>query len=77
MTNDIEVTVNDANGKFSRKSDDHIVDYYIQDNTGERAPLSIKSLIESDGKTPVILNFKNLNNVGDMWLNGLILKQTK
>lgn len=77
MTNNIEVTVNDTNGKFSRKSDDHIVDYYIQDNTGERAPLSIQSYFKADGKSPVILNFKNLNNVGDMWLNGFILKQFK
>ena len=77
MTNNIEVTVNDENGKFARKSDDHIVDYYIQDNTGERAPLSIKSYFKADGKSPVILNFKNLNEDGDMWINGLILKQVK
>ena len=77
MTNNIEVTVNDENGKFARKSDDHIVDYYIQDNTGERAPLSIKSYFKADGKSPVILNCKNLKEDGDMWINGLILKQVK
>jgi len=43
MTNEIEVKLTDAKGTFSRKSDDHIVDYYIQDNVGERKPLSIKN----------------------------------
>ena len=77
MTNAIEVSVIDSNGTFTRKSDDHIVDYYIENNTGERQPLSIKSIIQSDGKNPVILEFKNLEDVGDMWLNGFVLKQIK
>ncbi|SNR30868.1 beta-galactosidase [Lutibacter agarilyticus] len=77
MTNDIEITLVDKNGTFSRVSNDHIVDYYLQDNTGERAPLSIKTYFKTDGKSPVMLNFKNMNNVGDMWLNGFVLKQLK
>lgn len=77
MTNEIEVQVVDVNGAFSRKSDDHIVDYYQNDNTGERKPLSITSKFSADGKSTITINFKNLNNVGDMWLNGFVLKQVK
>ncbi len=77
MTNNIEVTVIDASGKFIREADDHIVDYYIQNNTGERKPLSIKSQFKSDGKKPVVLEFKNLQDKGDLWINGFILKQIK
>ncbi|WP_157208945.1 glycoside hydrolase family 2 TIM barrel-domain containing protein [Mariniflexile maritimum] len=77
MTNAIEVSVNDENGTFTKTADDHIVDYYINDNTGERQPLSIKSTLQSDGSTPILLEFKNLKKEGNMWLNGFILKQVK
>lgn len=77
MTNEIEVQVVDVNGSFSRKSDDHVVDYYQNDNTGERKPLSITSNFTANGTSAVIINFKNLQNVGDMWLNGFVLKQVK
>ncbi len=77
MTNDIEITLKDDKGTFIKTADDHAVDYYINDNTGERKPLSIKSQLKSNGTNPVILEFKNLKNEGDMWLNGFILRQLK
>ena len=77
LTNDIEVTVEDADGKFTRISDDHIVNYYDNSSSGERRPISIKSMIVSDGSNPVTLKFKSENEKGSLWLNGLILKQIK
>ncbi|SHJ85530.1 beta-galactosidase [Maribacter aquivivus] len=77
LTNDIEVTVEDADGKFTRTSDDHIVNYYDNSSSGERRPISIKSMIISDGSNPVTLKFKSKNEKGSLWLNGLILKQIK
>ena len=77
LTNDIEVTVEDADGKFTRTSDDHIVNYYDNSSSGERRPISIKSMIVSDGSNPVTLKFKSKNEKGSLWLNGLILKQIK
>ena len=77
LTNDIEVTVEDADGKFTRTSDDHIVNYYDNSSSGERRPISIKSMIVSDGSNPVTLKFKSENEKGSLWLNGLILKQIK
>lgn len=77
LTNEIEVTVEDADGKFTRTSDDHIVNYYDNNSSGERRPISIKSMIISDGSNPVILKFKSKNEKGSLWLNGLILKQIK
>ncbi|MDO6761251.1 glycoside hydrolase family 2 TIM barrel-domain containing protein [Tamlana sp. 2_MG-2023] len=75
MTNEIEVTVKDANGVFSRKSDDHIVDYYSQNNTSERKPLSITSNFSVNDTNSIQIKFKNLNTEGDLWINGFILKQ--
>ncbi|WP_282074393.1 glycoside hydrolase family 2 protein [Maribacter aquivivus] len=77
LTNDIEVTVEDADGKLTRTSDDHIVNYYDNSSSGERRPISIKSMIVSDGSNPVTLKFKSKNEKGSLWLNGLILKQIK
>ena len=77
LTNEIEVTVEDADGKFTRTSDDHIVNYYDNSSSGERRPISIKSMIVSDGSNPVTLKFKSENEKGSLWLNGLILKQIK
>ncbi|UZO82306.1 DUF4982 domain-containing protein [Aquimarina sp. ERC-38] len=77
MTNEIEVEVTDTNGTISRKSDDHVVNYYKNDNSGERKPLSITSQFESNGKDGVLLHFKNLQEKGDIPLNGFILKQLK
>ncbi len=77
LTNEIEVTVEDADGKFTRTSDDHIVNYYDNSSSGERRPISIKSMIVSDGSNPVTLKFKSKNEKGSLWLNGLILKQIK
>ncbi|WP_271766542.1 glycoside hydrolase family 2 protein [Aquimarina algiphila] len=75
ITNEIEVVITDANGKIIKKADDHIVAYYNNETTGERKPLFIRSNISSDGKTPINLEFKNLKKDGDLWLNGLVLKQ--
>lgn len=77
MSNTIEVELTDANGVFKKNADDHIVDYYINDNIGERKPLFIQTPFKSDGTNPIILEFKNLKHEGDMWLNGFILKQRK
>tara|TARA_R110002126_G_scaffold291782_1_gene458020 strand:- start:38145 stop:41021 length:2877 start_codon:yes stop_codon:yes gene_type:complete len=77
ITNEIEVTVEDIEGSFTRTSDDHIVNYYHNDNSGERKPLSINSTFISDGSKPVILKFKNTNKKGTFWLNGFTLKQIK
>lgn len=76
MTNDIEVKIEDASGEFTKTADDHIVDYYLNNNTGERKPLHIKSTIVSNGKDSVKLEFKNLNK-GDMWLNGFVIRRLK
>ncbi|AUP80496.1 glycoside hydrolase family 2 protein [Flavivirga eckloniae] len=75
LANKIEVTINDDNGKLTKIADDHIVNYYINNNTGERKPLHIKSIIKSNGDQ-VKIAFKNLEN-GHLWLNGFILKQLK
>ncbi|GEC72499.1 beta-galactosidase [Flavobacterium flevense] len=77
MTNAIGVTVNDSKGIFTRTAGDHVVNYFIHDNTGERKPLSIKSQFQSDGTNSIILEFNNLNKEGDLSLNGFILKQIK
>jgi beta-galactosidase len=77
LTNEIEVTVEDIEGNFTRISDDHIVDYYHNDNSGERKPISIKSTFISDGKKPILLKFKNAQKKGTFWLNGFTLKQIK
>jgi len=76
-TNEIEVTVNDAVGSFTRISDDHIVNYYDNNSSGEREPITIKSTLVSDGSNPVILKFKNKIEKGSLWLNGFVLKQIK
>ncbi|WP_165748779.1 glycoside hydrolase family 2 protein [Cellulophaga sp. Z1A5H] len=75
ITNEIEVTVDDVDGSFTRTSDDHIVNYYDNNSTGERQPISIHSILESDGSNPVILKFKSKNEKGSLWLNGFILKR--
>ncbi|TDT47300.1 beta-galactosidase [Maribacter spongiicola] len=77
LTNEIEVTVHDADGSFTRTSDDHIVNYYDNNSSGERQPISINSTLESDGTNPVILKFKGKNEKGSLWLNGFVLKQIK
>ncbi|AIZ41846.1 glycoside hydrolase family 2 protein [Cellulophaga baltica] len=77
MTNEIEIEIIDTNGSFSRKSDDHVVDYYQNDNTGERKPLAIKSNFTTNGNTDIIINLKNLQDKGDLWLNGFVLRQIK
>lgn len=77
MNNEIEVEVVDANGSFLRKSDDHVVDYYENDSTGERKPLSIKSNFKANGSGETLINFKNLQNKGDLWLNGFVLKRIR
>ncbi|MGO4917935.1 glycoside hydrolase family 2 protein [Maribacter spongiicola] len=77
ITNEIEVTVDDVDGSFTRTSDDHTVNYFDNSNTGERQPISINSILESDGSKPVILKFKSENEKGSLWLNGFVLKQIK
>ncbi len=76
LANNIEVRIKDASGELVKKADDHIVDYYINNNVGERKPLHIKSVFKSDGNTPVSFEFKNLEK-GNLWLNGFILKRIK
>ncbi|QCX40332.1 glycoside hydrolase family 2 protein [Aureibaculum algae] len=75
MTNTIKVTITDVNGNFSRTSNDHIVDYYLHDNTGERKPLSIVSTFSSNGIDPVSIEFQDSESSKDIWLNGFILKK--
>ncbi|CAL66697.1 glycoside hydrolase family 2 protein [Christiangramia forsetii] len=74
MTNDIELEIKDAKGSFTKKADDHLVDYYQHDSTGEREPLSVKTIFNTNGDKEVIISFKNLEE-GDIWLNGFILKK--
>lgn len=74
-TNKIQVQVEDATGYFERISDDHIVDYYDSGNTGERAPLTIHSLIKSDGANPITITLKNTNKKDSLWLNGFVLQR--
>ncbi len=75
LINDIEVRIKDSDGELLKKVDDHIVDYYKNASTGERKPLYIRSKISSNGTDSIILNFKNLNKEGNMWINGFILKR--
>ncbi|OEJ98671.1 glycosyl hydrolase [Flavivirga aquatica] len=75
LTNNIEVTITDVSGKFTTKAEDHIVNYYENDNTGERKPLSVKSKFKIKGNTPVILEFKNIANSGQLWVNGFVLRR--
>ena len=77
LTNDISVTVEDIDGNFTRTSDDHIVNYYYNDSSGERQPISIKSTFRTNGSGAVHLKFKNTNKKGSLWLNGFKLKQIK
>ncbi|SFF68022.1 beta-galactosidase [Salegentibacter agarivorans] len=77
LTNNIEVEVKHALGSVVKKADDHIVDYYEHNSTGERRPLSIKNYFDSNGKADVIISFRNLDEKGDMWLNGFILQRIK
>ncbi|WP_303318051.1 glycoside hydrolase family 2 TIM barrel-domain containing protein [Flavivirga abyssicola] len=76
LANKIEVIINDSHGKLIKTADDHIVNYYLNNNTGERKPLHIKSVIKSNGTENITMTFKNLEK-GDIWLNGFILKQLK
>ncbi|WP_298320524.1 sugar-binding domain-containing protein [uncultured Aquimarina sp.] len=75
--NDIQVTIEDQEGTFSKKADDHVVKHYDPTSTGERKPFHIKSVFNSSGSTPVTITFKNLEDNGDMWLNGIILRKKK
>ena len=77
LTNDIEVTVEDVEGSFTRVSDDHIVNYYDNASSGERQPIAIKSTFISDGSKTITLKFKSINKKGTLWLNGFKLKQIK
>ena len=77
LTNDISVTVEDIDGNFTRTSDDHVVNYYYNDSSGERQPISIKSTFSTNGSGAVHLKFKNTNKKGSLWLNGFKLKQIK
>ncbi|KAA5823777.1 glycoside hydrolase family 2 protein [Algibacter amylolyticus] len=77
LTNDIEVTIEDVDGSFTRTSDDHIVNYYDNSSSGERKPISIQSTFTSNGSEAVTLKFKSINAKGTLWLNGFILKQIK
>lgn len=70
MTNKIQVTIADENGEFVKIADDHIVDYHINNNTGERKPLAIKTMIVSNGKDPIMLHFKKEDKKDAIWLNG-------
>jgi len=74
MTNAIEIEITDSNGIYKKTADDHIVDYYGNNNTGERAPLSTKALVESNGRDPIKLTYKNKNK-GNIWLNGFIFNK--
>lgn len=76
-TNKITVNIEDAMGYFERISDDHIVDYYDSGNTGERPPLTIHSLLQSDGMNPIKITFKNTNDKDSLWLNGFVLRRVK
>jgi beta-galactosidase len=64
-------------GYFERISDDHIVDYYDSGNTGERPPLTMHSLLQSDGMNPIKITFKNTNDKDSLWLNGFVLRRIK
>ncbi len=77
IVNKVEVTLEDGNGKFVRKADDHVVAYYNTKSTGERKPFHIKTMFRASGSDPVFITFKNLEDKGDMWLNGLVLKREK
>lgn len=76
-TNNISVTVKDTQGSFERISDDHVVDYYDSQSTGERAPLRIQSTFETNGTNGATIIFKNTNSKDDLWLNGFILRRIK
>jgi len=75
LANAIEVKINDVNGQLVKTADDHIVNYYNKESVGERKPLHIKSVFKSNG-SDITIEFKNKDK-GDIWLNGLILKQIK
>ncbi|WP_282121994.1 glycoside hydrolase family 2 protein [Algibacter mikhailovii] len=77
LNNNINVRITDVNGVFSRTSDDHIVDYYDNGNTGERKPLSIKSTFQTDGNHSVVLKFENKIEQEAIWLNGFVLRRIK
>jgi len=77
IVNKIEVTVEDKKGKFIKKADDYIVGYHNTKSTGERKPFHIKTVLSASGSDPVMITFKNFEDKGYMWLNGIVLKRKK
>lgn len=76
LANNIEIKINDKEDELIKKADDHIVGYFNKNSSGERKPLHVKSLLKSDGKNPITIEFKNIDKA-EIWLNGIVLKQKK
>ncbi len=58
-------------------SDHHIIDHYEVKNTRERAPLSVVSMLDSNGKDDVRVIFKTDKEKAYTWLNGLMIRRIK
>ncbi|WP_111707629.1 glycoside hydrolase family 2 TIM barrel-domain containing protein [Lutibacter citreus] len=74
---EMKVELSDANGIYEFISDDATVG--IQDGTdiGERKPMFVTNLIESDGVNPVVIKFETDKKDAHTWLNGFEFKRIK
>ncbi|MEH0152495.1 glycoside hydrolase family 2 TIM barrel-domain containing protein [Limibacter armeniacum] len=69
------VTRRDARDVFSYISDDEPVGIFNAKDIGERKPISVTNIIESNGTDPVEIYFRTDKESAATWLNGLEFKR--